>query len=414
MNAIIISVGDELVSGQTVDTNSAHLARRLAGLGIVASAHWTVGDDRPAIASAIGFAARSADVVIVTGGLGPTPDDLTREALAEAMGTELVLDPSCLAEIEDCFRRRGRTMVPANRLQAMVPRGAEPLPNKVGTAPGLTGMVAGRPVFVLPGVPAEMEWMFEAAVAPRLGSGAGVILHHVVHTFGQGESDIASLISDLMDRGRNPTVGTTVASGLVTLRIVSQAPEPRQARQQIEQTLREARSRLGTMVVGEGEETMASVVGDLLRRRGQTLAVAESCTGGMIGEMVTSTPGSSDYFLGGVVAYANSAKTRLLSVPGETLDSHGAVSAEVAAAMAEGCKKSLGSDWAIGITGIAGPAGGNKDKPVGLVHVALAGPSGTDHHRHIFPGNRQTVRLRASLTALNHLRLALLKDTSPR
>jgi nicotinamide-nucleotide amidase len=414
MKAIIISVGDELISGQTIDTNSAHLARRLAGLGIVTSAQWTVGDDRLAIASAIATAAKAADLVIVTGGLGPTADDLTRQALADAMETELVLDAKCLAEIEDFFRRRARTMVPANRIQAMVPAGAEPLSNKVGTAPGIAARLEGKPVFALPGVPHEMECMFEAAVAPRLGRDAGVVLYHTVHAFGGGESDIASAVADLMERGRNPTVGTTVASGMVTLRIISRARTPREAQEGIGNTARDIRSRLGAMVVGEGEETMASVVGDLLRRTGQTLAVAESCTGGMIGEMITTVAGSSDYFLGGMVAYSDGVKTRLLSVPREALDAHGAVSEEVAVAMAQGCKGSLKSDWAIGVTGIAGPSGGSEEKPVGLVYIALAGPSGTESHRHVFPGNRATIRLRASLTALNCLRLALSRQTPRR
>ena len=414
MNAIIISVGDELTSGQTIETNSAHLARRLAGVGIVTSAKWTVGDDGEAIASAIAAAAKAADLVIVTGGLGPTADDLTRQGLADAMGTELILDAGRLAEIEDFFRRRGRTMAPANRLQAMVPAGAELLSNKLGTAPGIAARVGGRPVFALPGVPHEMEWMFDAVVAPRLGRNAGVVLYHALHAFGQGESDIASLIADLMDRSRNPSVGTTVASGLVTLRITSRGRSGQEARKGIETTVREIRSRLGTMVVGEGEQTVASVVGELLRRDGQTLAVAESCTGGMIAEMITAVPGSSDYFLGGVVAYADRVKTQLLSAPRELLDSHGAVSEEAAIAMATGCKALLNSDWAIGVTGIAGPSGGSEEKPVGLVCIALAGPSGTASHRHVFPGDRSTIRLRASLAGLNHLRLALLGGTAPR
>jgi nicotinamide-nucleotide amidase len=410
MNAVIISVGDELISGQTVDTNSAYLARRLAGMGIVTSAHQTVGDDRPAIAAAIKSAAEAVDLVVVTGGLGPTADDLTRQAVADAMGTALATNAQCLAEIEEFFHRRGRTMVPANRIQAMIPLGAEPLANKVGTAPGIAARVAGKPVFVLPGVPAEMEWMFDATVAPRLDRHAGVVLYHTVHTFGQGESDIASAIVDLMDRGRNPIVGTTVSGGMVTLRIISRSAGPQEARRAIRDTVDQLRRRLGAMVVGEGEETMASAVGLLLRQRKQTLAVTESCTGGMIGEMITATAGSSDYFLGGVIAYANQAKTQLLSVPHSVLETHGAVSEPTAIAAAEGCRKLLASDWAIGITGIAGPSGGSESKPVGLVHIALAGPQGTKAYRHVLPGNRATVRLRASLSAMNHLRLALLGE----
>ena len=410
MNAVIISVGDELISGQTVDTNSAYLARRLAGMGIVTTAHQTVGDDRPSIAAAIKSAAEAADLVVVTGGLGPTADDLTRQAVAEAMGTTLATNAQCLAEIEEFFGRLGRTMVPANRIQAMIPLGAEPLANKVGTAPGIAARVVGKPVFVLPGVPVEMEWMFDNAVVPRLDRRAGIVLYHTVHTFGKGESDIASGILDLMDRGRNPTVGTTVAGGMVTLRIISRAANPQEARLAIQDTVDQLRRRLGAMVVGEGEETMASAVGLLLRQRKQTLAVAESCTGGMIAEMITAAAGASDYFLGGVIAYANGVKTQLLSVPRSMLETHGAVSEPAALALAEGCRKLLACDWAIGITGIAGPGGGSESKPVGLVYIGLAGPAGTKAYRHVIPGNRATIRLRASLTAMNHLRLALLGE----
>jgi nicotinamide-nucleotide amidase len=409
MKAVIISVGDELVSGRTVNTNSAYLARKLGERGIETIAHWTVADDRRAISEAIAAAAKIGDVVLITGGLGPTEDDLTRQAMADAMGSCLMLDKACLEEIEEFFRRRGRQMVAANRVQAMIPAGAKAIPNQAGTAPGIAATVAGKPVFVVPGVPHEMERMFTDAVAPLLPREAGVILYHTVHTFGQGESDIGTAIADLMARGKNPTVGTTVAGGLVSVRIISRGNDSIHAERLAQETIAEIRHRLGKLVVGTEQETMASVVGGLLRARKETLSTAESCTGGMIGQMITAVAGSSDYYLGGVVAYANAVKSQHLAVPPELIARHGAVSEEVAFAMAQGCLAATGSTWALSITGIAGPAGGSEQKPVGLVFIGLAGPNGTTARRNILPGTRDIVRLRASLTAMNILRLTLLE-----
>lgn len=409
MNAIIVSTGEELVTGQTVDTNSAYLSRRLAERGIATIAHITVGDSQAAIAEAMRTACAGADLVLLTGGLGPTADDLSRQALAEVMGTRLEMDEDCLAEITEFFRQRGRAMNETNSIQAMIPVGAQPLRNAVGTAPGIAAVVGQSRLFVMPGVPSEMEWMFQNVVAPRLGSQAGVILHHIVHTFGQGESDVASAIADLMKRGANPLVGTTVAAGMVSVRIVSRAADEPAARRQIAQTVASLRQRLGKLIIGEGEETLPVVLGSLLRRRRQTLAVAESCTGGLIGQMITSVAGSSDYFLGGAIAYANAVKQRTLEVPPELLETHGAVSEPVARAMAEGCRHAFGSDWALSVTGIAGPGGGSEAKPVGLVYIGLSGPAGTQVHRTSFPGVREIIRLRAALSAMNYLRLALLE-----
>jgi len=408
MRAIIISVGDELVAGLTEDTNAAYLARRLGELGIEVAAHHTVGDDRRAIAAAIASAAAGADLVLVSGGLGPTADDLTRQALADATGCELTLDSRRLADIEEFFARRGRTMQPANRIQAMVPAGAESLPNAMGTAPGIAARLGNASVVALPGVPHEMQRMFDDAVAPRLAGGGGCIVRREVHCFGEGESDMAGRIADLMERGANPTVGTTVSGGMVTVRIVSRSASRQEAERLAEQTVVTLRQRLGQLVVGVDEQTMPAAVGELLRRAGCTAATAESCTGGQIGWMLTSVSGSSDYYVGGVVGYCDDVKRKLLGVSQDLLSRCGAVSEEVAAAMAAGCRRLLGADWAVSVTGIAGPAGGSEKKPVGLVYVGLAGPEFQAVHHHILPGSREIVRLRASLTALNHLRLALV------
>ncbi len=409
MKAIILAVGSELTSGHTPDTNSAYLARELARLGIEASQHWTIGDEKDAIAATIIRGAELADLVLVSGGLGPTADDLTRGALAQAMGCELMLDKECLKTLEEFFRRHGREMAPANRVQAMIPAGAEALPNDLGTAPGLAAKIGRASVFVMPGVPHEMREMFARSVAPRLGAAPGVIIQKIIHTFGTGESDIGEKIEALMQAAGPVTVGTTVASGLISLRITSRAEDAETAELQAQETIRRIHRLLGDLVFGEGEETLASAVGRLLKEHSQTLATAESCTGGWIGQMITAVPGSSDYYLGGVVAYSNAAKNRMLSVPNDVLAADGAVSEASVQAMAEGCRKRFSSDWAIAVTGIAGPAGGSDKKPVGLVYIALAGPGNTEVHRNVFAGTREVVRRRAALSAINCLRLALIR-----
>ncbi len=409
MKAIIIGVGDELTSGQTVDTNSAYLSRRLAEQGIVTLEHRVVSDQQTAIANVIRDAAARADFVLVTGGLGPTEDDLTRQALADVMNAPLCLDPQCLADIEAFFRRINRPMAPSNRIQAMIPQGALAMRNEAGTAPGIKARLGQAHVFIVPGVPAEMKWMYDHCIVGDLPSAAGVVLHRIVHTFGRGESDLGSMIADLMKRDADPTVGTTVANGIVSIRIVSAGQTQAGAKQKSDAVVAIIKDRLGNLVLGEGDDTMASVTGQLLRAGKQTLATAESCTGGLVGQLLTANSGSSDYYLGGVVTYSNQLKQNLLGVPEELLVAHGAVSEPVASAMAEGCLRAIGSTWAISVTGIAGPTGATADKPVGLVFTALAGPQGTQVQRHVFPGSREMVRLRAALAAMNALRLALLQ-----
>ncbi len=406
MNAVILAVGNELISGATVDTNSAYLSERLARRGIAPVRHVVVGDDAEAIAAAVTEAAGSADVVIVTGGLGPTADDLTRQGLAAAMGTELREDPRQAERIGAFFAVRGREMKPSNRAQALVPIGAEPIDNDGGTAPGIAARLGAAVVFALPGVPPEMEAMFETAVLPRLPR-AGSIAVRRIHCFGTGESDIGERIADLMAPGANPAVGTTAKAGVITVRINAAGASEEAAGAAADAVAAEVRRRLGTLVFGEGDQTLAAAVGEALRSARQTLAAGESCTGGMIGEMITSVAGASDYFLGGVVAYSNEAKVRLLGVPAAEVEARGAVSEPVAAAMATGACRRFGADWGLAVTGIAGPAGGSPDKPVGLVYVGLAGPGGAAVQRHVFPGDRQQVRRRSALAALNHLRLAL-------
>lgn len=407
MKAVILSCGDELINGAIVDTNSAYLSRRLRDFGFAVVRHVTVGDDQARLAAVIAVASQEAELVILTGGLGPTLDDLSRHGLAAAMGNvPLHEDARSIARIQGFFDKIGRAMTPSNRTQALMPEGAEALDNECGTAPGIAARVGQAQVFILPGPPHEMLDMFEKKVAPRLPV-HGAIAYRTLHCFGLGESALGEKIADLMSRDRLPLVGTTASGGIISVRITANGPDHAAASAAAEDIARQVRERLGELVFGQEGQSLAAVVGAGLRSAGQTLAVAESCTGGMVGQYVTAVAGSSDYFLGGVLAYANRIKTQLLGVPADVLAAHGAVSEPVAAAMAEGAIRLSGATWGLSVTGIAGPGGGSVEKPVGLVFIALSGPAGTKVFRQTFPGDRDTVRLRSTLTALNHLRLAL-------
>jgi len=412
MNAAILAIGDELVSGASNDTNSAYLARELAARGIATRSVHVLRDDADAIHREISRASTEADLILITGGLGPTADDLTRHGLAKSMSAELVLDEVSLERIEAFFAKRGRTMRPGNRIQAMFPKGAEVLENDIGTAPGIAAVIGPARVFVLPGVPQEMRRMFERCVLPRLPGERGAIVQRVLRCFGAGESDVAARIEDLMARGAEPEVGITVSAGLISIRITAHGRDTSDADRRAEAAAGEIRRRVGHLVIGEGDATLASVVGAALRETGQTLSAAESCTGGLIGVMVTEAPGASEYFLGGLIAYANDVKREQLGVAQALLDEHGAVSRPVAVAMAQECRRRFGSDWALSVTGIAGPGGGTPEKPVGLVFIGLAGPSGTRVERHVFPGDREIIRRRSARAALDLLRRAFPADTA--
>lgn len=410
MQAVILSIGDELVLGQTVDTNGAYLSAQLAELGVMTRYHATVSDNRADIAEAMRQACERAELVLVTGGLGPTDDDLTRFALADAMGCELVEDAQAVAQIERFFAQRNRTMHERNKVQAMRPAGAALLSDPPGTAPGIYAKVNRADVWVMPGVPWEMKAIWERHIEPTLTTQAGrVILTTKINTFGKGESDVAALLGDLAARDRNPLVGTTVAGGVVSVRVRSEFAETHEAQAQLDATIAEVQSVLGDLVFSRDDEAMADVVGALLHKRSETLATAESCTGGLIGQMLTSMPGSSDWYAGGWVTYANEMKANQLGVPMGVIEQHGAVSEPVAQAMAEGALERSGAEHALSVTGIAGPAGGTDDKPVGTVWFGLASRGGDTQTLHrCLPGDRAAIRQRAALGALNLLRLRLL------
>lgn len=417
-HAAIISIGDELILGQTVDTNTAWLSRELAARGFDIVHHGTVGDDRKAIANAILHSVGLADVVLISGGLGPTEDDLSRQALADAMGVELILDASSLERIRGFFASLRRPMPASNEIQAMFPRGSVVIPNDNGTAPGIEAVVrlgSGQSamVFITPGVPKEMKLMFKQFIAPKLDGGGAVVMSRTIHTFGAGESTVAERLGPLMDRGRSPSVGTTVSQGVVSLRLNVRSTDADTARRQLDETEAACRAALGDLVYGKDEQTLAGVVADALKAAGKTVCTAESCTGGLLAKYLTDLAGSSAFFTHGWVTYADAAKQQLLGVLPETLAAHGAVSEPVVREMAESARSLSRSDAAVAISGIAGPSGATPAKPVGTICIALATASGTNARQFHFPGDREMVRDRAAKMALTMLRFWLLGRQLP-
>lgn len=409
VDAEIISVGTELLLGEIVDTNSAEISESLAQLGINVFFQSCVGDNPLRMAALFSQALVRSQVVIITGGLGPTEDDRTKEVLARVGGVQLRLDPQALAQVERYFQVTGREMTENNKRQAMMPEGAEILENPRGTAPGVYWQVAGRHVFCLPGVPTEMRTMWRESVVPKIAQIAGVngaIFSRTLRFFGIGESSLEEKIEDLV-KGENPTVAPYAGSGEVRIRITARENTQERARQMIEPVEKELRARLGQFIYGYDDDTLESVVGRLLTEKGMSLATAESCTGGLLGSRLTDIPGSSAYYRGGWIAYSNEAKVQELGVDAEVLAAHGAVSEEVAAQMALGAQARSKADFAVSITGIAGPDGGSAEKPVGLVCFGVAGPEGVQTTTSRFTGAREDVKWRSSNEALNLIRLAV-------
>lgn len=409
--ASLISVGNELLCGRTVDTNAAWLSGRLFAMGIEVESVRMVADEVADIAEALRQVAQKAEIVLVTGGLGPTDDDLTRQALADYLGVELVYRPELGETIEAFFTGRGLTMPERNRIQAHIPDGAEPIDNPRGTAPGVLYETDNRLIALMPGVPNEMKGMFEDFVSPRIlrRQGGPVVRSANLRCFGVGESMLAERLGDRMLRGRNPLVNCTVSDGnITTLQVVASADSAQAADDILDFHCRELKELLGNLVFGTGEETIQGIVGRLLCEKEKTLAVAESCTGGLVAKLLTDVPGASEFFTCGWVTYSNAAKSQQLGVPASLIEAWGAVSEPVAKAMAEQAARKCGCDYALGITGIAGPGGGSEQKPVGLVYISvLAGGHCQVHRCHFANAGRDSVRLRAAQTALNLLRLQL-------
>lgn len=409
--AYLISVGNELLCGRTVDTNAAWLSGRLFEEGVLTVGVQMVPDQIDAIVQAFQTACQKADIVIATGGLGPTDDDLTREALAAFLNTELLFSPEAAEKIQAYFRQRGLEMPAANRKQACIPKGAELLANQRGTAPGVLYQQKNRLIILLPGVPNEMKAMFDQSALPRLRQlpSEHILRSLNIRCFGAGESAIAEKLGNRIERGRNPLVNITVSEGIINLQIVAQAKTAEHAEMMVEAERLTIEQRLEGLVFGYGQDTLQSVVGRLLLERGKRLAVAESCTGGLVCKLITDVPGASHYFQRGWVVYSNSAKIDELGVPALALEQYGSVSEPVAKAMAQGAAERAGCECALGITGIAGPDGGTPQKPVGLVYIAAVVDGQCVARECRFPNvGRESIRMRAAQTALNCLRLALL------
>jgi len=413
MRAEIIAIGTELTTGQAVDTNGPWLSQRLAELGISTAFHTIVADEVADIVEAFRIATARVPLVLISGGLGPTQDDLTREALAQAAQVSLVEDPIVLEHIRTFFCSRGRSMPERNRVQALRPENAELLANPIGTAPGLFMHLGQAMIFAMPGVPRELQIMFQEQVRPRLllaeRRTGGVIVFRKINTFGLGESAVEEKIADLTVRGRNPEVGITVSDAVVSLRIIARYPTFAEAQTEINATESLIRQRLGNFVYGVEEEELEDIVVRLAQEAKTTLATAESITGGLVAHCICRVPGASQYFRGGIVAYSEEIKHRELDVPWDLLRTHGAVSAPVAQAMAEGVRRRFGVDIAVATTGFAGPTGGTPQEPIGTAYVALVGPQGTEIVRQVWSGERTEVMSRTAKLALNLIRLHLLK-----
>jgi nicotinamide-nucleotide amidase len=411
MKAAILAVGSELLGTERLDTNSLRLTRVLDRHGVELRAKAVLGDSEEEIAGELRRLLDRYELVLVTGGLGPTADDVTREATAAALERGLHTDEEVLAHIERRFRDLGWPMPEVNRRQAVIVDGAVVLHNRRGTAPGqlLTGP-RGASLFLFPGVPMELDGMIQDHLEPWLAERSGGIGRETVtlKVTGLPESAVEERIAPAYAEFGRESITILASPGDIRVCATAAGPEPDRRRRLAVMTARLAELAGPAVYALREEDTLEKIVGALLRKAGATLALAESCTGGLVSERLTRVPGSSDYFLGGAVTYTNELKTQLVGVPAELIAEHGAVSEPVARAMAEGVRRALGSDWGIGITGVAGPGGGSEAKPVGTVHIALASSQDTDHRKVRFPGDRERVRWFASQLALEMLRRRLL------
>jgi nicotinamide-nucleotide amidase len=407
MTAAVLCIGTELTRGELHNSNSTWLAESLTRIGLEVTALDCVDDDRERIEAALRRLAGSSRVLVCTGGLGPTTDDITTECAARVAGVGLERDAASLQHIEALMARFGRTVAPSNAKQADFPIGARILPNPRGTAPGFCVRLLGASAYFMPGVPAEMKAMFDTSVAPDLAAlVSGSRYQIVLRTFGLPESEVNDRLAGV-EASCGVVIGYRASLPEIEVKVLAKATSASEAEACARRAADEVRARLGDHVYDEGFGSLPESVGALLASRGLTLAIAESCTGGLAAELVTRAPGASRHFLGSVVAYANQVKTQLLGVPAELIAQHGAVSEPVARAMAEGARQRLGADVGLAFTGIAGPDGGTPEKPVGLVHWAVARASGTEHRERVFIGDRQSIRRRATFAGFDLIRRTL-------
>ncbi len=404
--AEILTIGDELCRGEIVDTNSAWIAERLTELGFHVRWRSSVTDGETDMAAAFSQAAARARVVIVSGGLGPTDDDRTVDVVARLAGVEPVIDPEHRRRMEERFAKRGFTATPNNLRQVRVPSGAEVLANRAGLAPGFRVALGAAEIYCTPGVPREMKRIFEDEIAPRLAAlldGAPATARRVWRVAGMGESHVDHALAGLLDGVADATLHFRIAYPENLVTVVARRASRAEAEAAIAALDGEVRRRLGGAVYGIDDQTLPTVIGTRLRARRETVATAESCTGGLIGDLITDVPGSSDYFVGGVVCYSNALKRSLLGVREETLARDGAVSEACVREMAEGVRRATSATWGVAVSGIAGPGGGSDEKPVGLVYFGVAGPSETQVRRLHWPAERRLVKQLAAFAALNLL-----------
>jgi nicotinamide-nucleotide amidase len=402
MIAAVLSIGTELTRGELINSNAAWLSDELTALGFTVHTQLTVDDDIPRIVAALKALAVDHQLIVSTGGLGPTTDDLTTEAVAQALAVPLVRDQTSLDRMRGFFASRGRTMSATNEKQADFPEGADVLVNDVGTAPGFAVTFGPCRLFVMPGVPREMKHLFSDRIVPRIADLA-VRKSHQIHlrTFGLAESQLGELLAGVEQQHPGVILGYRAHFPEIELKILAQAEDGASAERLAERATDEVKRRIGDIVFGGRDDTFAGAVGRTLRDRGMTLSVAESCTGGLVGSMLTRVPGSSDYLLLDAVTYSNSAKTSVLGVGEETLRAYGAVSEETAIAMVQGVLRVSGADLGVSITGIAGPGGGTDEKPVGTVWIAVGSRHGAMFARQFkFFGNREWVQTLSAYTAL--------------
>lgn len=410
MKAEILAIGSELLGPSRVETNAVYLTSRLQESGVEVLARTTVADDLPVLAAVFRAALERADLVIATGGLGPTADDLTREAAALALGRSLRRENDILEALKARFARYNRVMAEVNAKQADRIEGAEILANPRGSAPGQAVEEKGKMLFLLPGPPREMEPMFDSQVLPRILEKAGgtVFRTRVIRIAAMGESEVEQLVAPIYTGFQNPRTTILGGAGEVELHLTAHGTSSSEAEARVEELTSRIRQVLPGRIYSEDGRGLPEVVGNLFRERGLTVAIAESCTGGLLSAVLTEVPGASAFLDRGFVTYSNVAKVELLGIDPALIEAHGAVSEAVARAMAEGARKRAGAQIGVGITGIAGPDGGTPEKPVGLVYVALSGAAGERVSRARYPGDRERIRRQATQTALEMLRRGLL------
>lgn len=406
LNAEIIAIGSELLTPYRTDTNSLWLTERLNSIGIEIKYKSVVGDDEARLEETIRDAMRRSDIIISTGGLGPTEDDITKKVFARVLKRRMVLNEAVLNRIQERFARRNMKMPEINSRQALIPEQAITLENNNGTAPGILMTENKCTIVLLPGPPREMKPMFDESVMPKLRERVGdvFLLRRTLRIFGLTESGVDEICAPIYRNYKNPTTTILLGNGFIELHLTAQANSEKEAGRLLDELSGQLESVLGNNVFSVREETLEQVVGELLKFKRYTLATAESCTGGLLAGRLTDVPGSSEYFLEGVVSYSNDAKVSLLNVPNKLIVEHGAVSPEVAEAMAIGIRRHARSTIGIGITGIAGPGGGTVAKPVGLVYIGIADEVQSSSRKFIFPGDRQFIRTLAVNSALDMIR----------